>query len=148
MSAPILRRAGGLGRWDAVDVLRYKQEGEGPFRGVTRQVLFDDAGGAQWRYFEVEAGGHTTLERHVHTHAVMILHGHGRCLVGERIFEVGERDLLAVPPMTWHQFRAPQDAALGFLCLVSVERDRPQLPTAAEVAAVRADPAIAAFVRT
>jgi quercetin dioxygenase-like cupin family protein len=147
VSEPVLRRASGGGSWEAVDVLRYKEQGEGFFRRVTRQVLFEDAGGAQWRYFEVDAGGHTTLERHVHTHAVMILRGSGRCLVGERIYEVGELDLVSVPPLTWHQFRAPPDAALGFLCLVARERDRPQLPEAEDLARLRADPAIDAFIR-
>ncbi|MDB5043268.1 MAG: Cupin 2 conserved barrel domain protein, partial [Candidatus Eremiobacteraeota bacterium] len=51
-----------------------------------------------------------------------------------------------VPPLTWHQFRAAADAPLGFLCLVPIERDRPQLPTADELAALRANPAIAEFL--
>jgi quercetin dioxygenase-like cupin family protein len=33
-------------------------------------------------------------------------------------------DLVNVPPMTWHQFRAAADAPLGFLCLVPATRDR------------------------
>jgi S-methyl-1-thioxylulose 5-phosphate methylthiotransferase len=147
MSEPVVRKATAAGRWEAVDVLRYKEEGEAPFEGVTRQVLFEDAGGAQWRYFEVAPGGHTTLERHEHTHAVMVLHGGGRCLVGDRIYELAERDLVCVPPLTWHQFRAHQNAPLGFLCLVSRERDRPQLPTTDELARLRANPRLAAFIR-
>jgi quercetin dioxygenase-like cupin family protein len=113
-----------------VDVLAYKQEGSAPFRDVTRQVLFDDdAMHAQLRYFEVAPGGHTTLERHEHVHNVMVIRGRGTCQVGERAYEIGEKDLVAVPPMTWHQFRAATDAPLGFLCMVNQERDRPQLPT-------------------
>jgi hypothetical protein len=50
--------------------------------------------------------------------------------------------------MTWHQFRAAEDAPLGFLCLVSSERDRPQLPSDEDLAALRRNPAIAAFIRT
>jgi len=148
MSEPVVRKATAAGRWEAVDVLHYKQQGEAPFEGVTRQVLFEDAGGAQWRYFEVAPAGHTTLERHQHTHAVMVLHGAGRCLVGDRIYELAERDLVCVPPLTWHQFRARENAPLGFLCLVSRERDRPQLPTDEQLARLRADPQIGAFIRT
>lgn len=37
---------------------------------------------------------------------------------------------------------------LGFLCLVRCDRDRPTLPTADDLAALRADPDIAAFIRT
>jgi len=147
MIEPILRPARGPGRWDGVAELRYKEEGAPTFRDVTRRVLFEDAGGAQWRYFEIGPGGHTTLERHDHTHAVMILRGAGRCLVGGTIFKVDERDLVSVPPMTWHQFRAAPDAPLGFLCLVSVERDRPQLPTADQLAQLRADAAVDSFIR-
>jgi quercetin dioxygenase-like cupin family protein len=133
--------------WDQVETLHYKDEGSAPFRDVTRQVLFADAaGGAEWRYFEVAPGGWSTLERHEHTHAVMVLRGHGRCLVGERVYEIAERDLVEVPPMTWHQFRAAPDAPLGFLCLVSRERDRPQLPDEQTLARLRSLPEVAAFL--
>jgi quercetin dioxygenase-like cupin family protein len=141
------RRQSGSLRWRDVDVLEYKQEGSAPFRGVTRQVLFDDpALASQLRYFEVASGGHTTLERHQHAHAVVIQHGRGRCLVGDRIHEVAPFDLVHVPALTWHQFRADRDAPLGFLCMVNAERDRPQLPDADALAALRRDPAIAAFI--
>lgn len=142
-----VRKASEDFRWEGVEVLRYKDEGSAPFRDVTRQVLFADAAdGAEWRYFEVAPGGWSTLERHEHTHTVMVLRGRGRCLVRERVFEIGERDLIEVPPMTWHQFRAAPDAPLGFLCLVSGERDRPQLPDEEALARLRAIPAIAAFL--
>jgi quercetin dioxygenase-like cupin family protein len=148
MSEPVLRKAVLPGRWDGVELLHYKREGEAPFEGVTRQVLFEDAGGAQWRYFEVAPAGHTTLERHEHTHAVMVLHGQGLCLVGDTIYPLGERDLVCVPPLTWHQFRAHEHSALGFLCLVSRERDRPQLPSDKQMAQLRANPTVAAFIRS
>lgn len=138
----------GPGRWERVDVLAYKAEGSAPFKDVTRQVLFGDASlRCELRYFEVAAGGHSTLERHEHTHAVMILRGRGACLVGELVRDVTEHDLVSIPPMTWHQFRAAADAPLGFLCMVNAERDRPQLPDAAALAELRRDPRIAAFIR-
>ena len=142
-----VRRARDGFHWDGVDTLRYKDEGSAPFREVTRQVLFPRAAdGAEWRYFEVAPGGWSTLERHEHTHAVMVLRGRGRCLVGERVYEIAERDLVEVPPMTWHQFRAAADAPLGFLCLVSSERDRPQLPDARALEELRRLPVVAAFL--
>lgn len=144
---PLLRRALQGWRWEDVDLLRYKQEGSAPFKDVTRQVLFAQAaGGAEWRYFEVAPGGWSTLERHEHTHSVMILRGRGRCLVGAQVHDVAEHDLIEVAPRTWHQFRAAADAPLGFLCLVSRERDRPQLPSASELAALRALPEVARFL--
>jgi len=129
----IVRRHDGNFHWEGVDVLAYKQEGSAPFKDVTRQVLFEPEGlPAQLRYFEVAPGGHTTLERHEHVHSVMVIRGRGRCLVGDKAWELEANDLVSVPPMTWHQFRASADAPLGFLCLVSADRDRPQLPEAAE----------------
>lgn len=132
-SKPPVRRHRGDYRWDGVEVLRYKDEGAAPFKDVTRQVLFEGAGlPVQWRYFEVAPGGWTTLERHEHVHSVMVIRGHGRCVVGDRAYDIATHDLVSVPPLTWHQFRAAPDAPLGFLCLVPAERDRPQLPTAEE----------------
>ena len=134
---PLIRKRAGDYRWQSVDVLEYKQQGGAPFKDVTRQVLFEGAGlPTQLRYFEVAAGGWTTLERHEHVHAVMVIRGRGQCLVGEEAHEIGLHDLVSVPPMTWHQFRAAADEPLGFLCLVAAERDRPQLPDPADVEAL------------
>jgi quercetin dioxygenase-like cupin family protein len=135
--------------WDDVEVLAYKEEGSAPFRTVTRQVLFEEAEhGCQLRYFEVAPGGHTTLERHQHVHAVLVLRGRGTVLIGDEVREIGEHDLCSVPPLRWHQFRAAEDAPLGFLCLVSSERDRPQLPSDDDLAELRKNPAIAGIIRT
>jgi len=133
--------------WDDVDVLAYKEGG--PYKGVTRQVLFEgaDALPCQWRYFEVEPGGHSTLERHEHVHNVLILRGRGQCLVDGHIHTIGEHDLIHVPCLSWHQFRAADDAPLGFLCLVADERDRPQLPKDEDLAALSIDPDIRDFIR-
>ena len=134
---PLVRKHKGDFRWDGVEVLAYKQEGSAPFKDVTRQVLFDSADPpAQLRYFEVAPGGHTTLERHEHVHSVMVIRGRGQCLVGDRAYELGPNDLVNVPPMSWHQFRAAADSPLGFLCLVPAQRDRPQLPAEGEVEAI------------
>src|SRR6185312_337445 len=136
---PLVRHQTGDFHWDGVDVLRYKDEGSAPFRDVTRQVLFEGGGmPTQLRYFEVAPGGWTTLERHEHVHAVMVIRGHGQCLVGERAYDIALHDLVSVPPMTWHQFRAAADAPLGFLCMVTQERDRPQLPDPAEAESISA----------
>lgn len=121
--------AAGDYRWDAVDLLRYKQDGAAPFKDITRQVLFSQPDQAcELRYFEVAPGGYSTLERHQHTHAVLILRGRGTVRLGSEEQPVAEHDLVTIDPLTWHQFRADADSALGFLCLVSKTRDRPQLP--------------------
>ena len=136
-------------RWEGVPVLAYKEEAGAHFKNVTRQVLFDDGEehGTQLRYFEIAPGGHSTLERHQHAHSVMVLRGRGHALVGREIHTLGANDLLRVPPMTWHQFRATDKVPLGFLCLVRRERDRPQRPTADELSRIRSDPAAGEFIR-
>jgi quercetin dioxygenase-like cupin family protein len=80
-------------------------------------------------------------------HAVLILRGRGHCLVGREVRALETRDLVTVPRLTWHQFRATQGEPLGFLCMVNAQRDKPQLPTAEDLARLTADPAIAEFLR-
>lgn len=134
-------------RWDEVDLLAYKEEGAAPFKSITRQILFQRPElGCELRYFEIDAGGYSTLERHEHVHAVMILRGSGRCLVGDDVRAIRERDLVFIPPLTWHQFRATNDEPLGFLCMVNAERDKPQLPTAVDLHELKKSPAVAAFL--
>jgi quercetin dioxygenase-like cupin family protein len=125
--------AAGDFRWQEVELLRYKQEGTAPFKDVTRQVLFAQADQAcELRYFEVAPSGHSTLERHQHTHAVLILRGRGTVRIGTEVTALTQNDLVTIEPMTWHQFHAAADAPLGFLCLVSRSRDKPQLPDEAQ----------------
>jgi S-methyl-1-thioxylulose 5-phosphate methylthiotransferase len=133
-------------RWEGVEVMPYKEDDRALFKAITRQVLFSDPEQqSELRYFEVAPGGFSTLERHEHMHAVLILRGSGHCLVGDAVNSLETHDLVTVPPMTWHQFRASKGEPLGFLCMVNAERDKPQLPTAEDVARLRRDPAIAAF---
>ena len=134
-------------RWDDVSLLAYKEEGSAPFKSITRQVLFQDSElKCELRYFEVAAGGYSTLERHEHTHGVMILRGAADVLVGDEVRPVKQFDLVRIPPMTWHQFRTKGDEPMGFLCMVNVERDKPQLPTADEVEQLKSDPVVATFL--
>ncbi|HTO78799.1 MAG TPA: cupin domain-containing protein [Methylocystis sp.] len=143
----VLRKAQPGFRWSDVELLAYKEQRTAPFKSISRQTLFSDDGlEGELRYFEIEATGHSTLERHQHRHAVMILRGRGQCLVGDKILSIAPHDLVAVPPWTWHQFRASADETLGFLCLVNRARDKPQPPSENDLATLRADPAIAAFL--
>ncbi|HXL47218.1 MAG TPA: cupin domain-containing protein [Xanthobacteraceae bacterium] len=143
----IHRQAEGY-RWEGVQELPYKEDDRALFKSVTRQVLFADPElYGELRYFEVAPGGYSTLERHQHMHAVMILRGRGHCLVGEEVRPVETRDLVTVPAMTWHQFRATRGEPLGFLCMVNATRDKPQLPSAEDLANLERDARIAAFLR-
>jgi len=144
---PNIRPAEENFRWEGVAYQPYKQDGSAPFKDISRQVLFhEDNLGCELRYFEMEAGGYSTLERHEHAHAVMILRGHGECLVGDEVRSIKPYDLVKIPSWAWHQFRATAREPLGFLCMVNVLRDRPQLPDEAELAGLKAIPAIARFL--
>lgn len=146
---PLLRPFRDGYRWDGVAHQPYKQDNSAPFKDISRQVLFHEAAlGCELRYFEMDAGGYSTLERHEHAHAVMILRGHGTCLLADAVQDVKPFDLVHIPSWTWHQFRASAGEPLGFLCMVNATRDRPQLPTAQDLAALRAIPAVARFLES
>jgi len=146
-TAPMIRRFHTDYRWDATDLLAYKEDESVPFKAITRQTLFRDPNmAAELRYFEVAPGGYSTLERHEHMHGVLILRGRGQCLLGDRVQAIGAHDLVTVPPWTWHQFRAAPNAPLGFLCMVNAERDKPCLPTEADRQALEANPEIGSFL--
>lgn len=89
--------------------------------GVTRRVLVgprDGAANFRIRYFRIEPGGHSALERHPHDHGVFILHGRAQVTMGSQEVTVGPRDVLYIPGRERHQLRAFGDEPLGFLCVV------------------------------
>lgn len=135
-------------RWEAVPLKVYKEDGT-QFKGITRQTLFSGGGDqpCELRYFEMEPNGHSTFEKHVHTHAVLILRGSGRALVGELVRKVSAFDLVYIPSLTWHQFRADRGESLGFLCQVPCDRDRPIRPDEDDRKQLLSDPVIADFAR-
>lgn len=144
----VVRHLGEL-RWEGVEVRPYKEDGGNTFRTVTRQTLFHGEHDlpVEFRYFEVGEGGHSTLERHEHSHFVMVAKGGGEVLVGEEITAIDMFDVVRIPPLTWHQFRASRGTDLGFVCLVNAERDRPQRPDEDQLSEICANSAVAAFVR-
>ena len=110
-------------RWEGVEELPYKEDDRALFKAITRQVLFSDPElHGELRYFEMAPGGFSTLERHEHMNAVLILRGRGHCLVGDEVKAVATRDLIAT-------------------------RDKPQLPSPQDLAKLQADARIAAFLR-
>jgi mannose-6-phosphate isomerase-like protein (cupin superfamily) len=134
--------------WEGVEVLPYKEDSN-IFKSVTRQVL--SHGGhdlpVELRYFEVGPAGHSTLERHQHAHLVVIARGSGQVMVGDEVTSIGLNDVVEVPPMTWHQFRAGNDEPLGFLCVVSAQRDKAQRPDPSQVEELQANPVVGSFIR-
>jgi quercetin dioxygenase-like cupin family protein len=118
-------------RWDAVPVRRYKTGGS-HFKAITRQTLLgerEDESGLNFltRYFEIERGGYSSLERHRHPHTVMVIRGRGRVVLGDATQSISTFDCVYVAPGTIHQFQAAADEPLGFVCIVDRDRDRPVL---------------------
>ncbi|HYW04818.1 MAG TPA: cupin domain-containing protein [Gammaproteobacteria bacterium] len=143
-------RGGGF-RWQGVGVREYKSEGT-HFRGITRQTLLGEGADEQslnfvTRYFELEPGGYSSLERHRHPHAVVILRGEGELVLGNRVETVRPPDCVYVAPDTFHQFHATGGEPLGFLCTVDRERDRPRLPDEDELRELCRNPAVARRIR-
>jgi len=147
--SPNFRASDQAFRWESIAHQPYKEDGSAPFKNISRQVLFhEDSLRCELRYFEMDAGGYSSLERHDHAHAVMILRGKGECLLGDEVRSVKQFDLITIPSLTWHQFRATAGEPFGFLCMVNVIRDRPQLPNEEELARLRSTPAVARFLET
>ncbi len=118
-------------RWEGIELKAYKAE-SAPFRDVTRQTLLGEGPGESGlrfitRYFEVQPGGYSTLELHRHRHAVIVLRGTGRVVLGDESYDIAPFDCVYVAPETPHQFRATGLEPLGFLCAVDRVRDRPQV---------------------
>lgn len=135
-------------RWEGVPLKNYKEDGT-HFRAITRQNLFGDEGDqpCELRYFEIQPGGHSTFEKHVHTHSIIILRGRGRAIVGEEVVQIEAFDLVQVPSLTWHQLQAADEEALGFVCQVPCERDRPIRPGDVERSALGNHPVLGDVVR-
>jgi len=132
-------------KWAGVDVQGYRggqvDLPDQGYRGVSRQTITSGESekcGFEVRYFELEPGGYTRLERHEHVHSVTALRGSGYAIVGEAVHPINGHDHIYVPPMTLHQFVNDGDQAFGFICVVDADRDRPQMPSVEDLAALEA----------
>lgn len=120
------------------------------WRDVVRHTLLGGAGepvAFQLRYFEIGPGGYSSLEKHRHVHAAVVLRGRGRVVVGRDVFDVAPFDLVYVPPAVPHQFVNFGPEPFGFLCPVDADRDPPQPLTDAELRELMADPKVRETVR-
>jgi quercetin dioxygenase-like cupin family protein len=137
--------------WAGLDREAYKPEGSN-FRAVTRQVLLGEGDGegdlnSVTRYYEIEPGGYSSLERHQHPHTVVILRGVGRVILEDRITQIRPYDCVYVAPNCLHQFLAMESEPLGFLCIVDRERDTGKPASEEDVARLQSNPALAGLFR-
>lgn len=116
-------------RWDGRSPIAYKPEGDADFLGISRQELagkFGEHTRFDLRYFEIEPGGYSTLEKHVHEHVIIGARGSGVLVKGERRQALRTHDIAYIRPLEAHQLRNEGSEPFGFYCIVDHERDRPQ----------------------
>ncbi len=128
---PALKRFRRNFRWEHTEVEPYKiaARGVGEFAGASRQVLIGKRGervAFHLRYFELEPGGYTSLERHRHAHVVIGVRGRGQVRIGDQEHPLAPHDLIYIGPEQAHQLRGAGRTKFGFFCIVNARRDKPQ----------------------
>lgn len=117
--------------WSGRDPVAYKASEELPFRGVARHELIGKGGertAFELRYFEIEPGGYTSLEKHFHTHTIICARGQGTLVKGGKETPLSNMDIAYVDSMQVHQLRNESSEPFGFFCIVDRDRDRPVKP--------------------
>jgi quercetin dioxygenase-like cupin family protein len=141
IAPPVLRRFHRQFRWEHTELEPYKLSAHaGEFAGASRQVLVGKRGervAFHLRYFELQAGGYTSLEHHRHSHVVVGVRGRGVVRVGEESYTLKPLDAIYIGPEQAHQLRATGRSRFGFFCIVDARRDRPR-PVKSSRAAVGA----------
>jgi S-methyl-5-thioribulose 1-phosphate isomerase len=118
-------------RWDGRAPVAYKASDELLFRDISRTELIGNSGeqtAFDIRYFEVGPGGHSSLEKHLHTHVVIAVRGSGTLLSGDTRVPLQPFDVAYIPPLQVHQLRNESADPFGFFCIVDHDRDRPIAP--------------------
>ena len=111
-------------RWQNVQVRAYGPENSGADK-ATRQILIgqdENSPNFHLRYFAVQPGGHTSLDRHAHEHGVYILHGQALLKLGNDEYDLNAGDVVYIPGHEVHQFFASGQEPFGFLCVVPARR--------------------------
>ena len=105
-------------QWDSVTPRKIEREG---LAGVTKHILIgreDQSPHYIMRFFWLEPGGHSMLERHPQEHGVIVLKGKGTVQIGEEVTEIYPNDVVFVSPDELHQFKNPFDEPFGFICVI------------------------------
>ena len=133
--------------WEGVEAAGY--DPNAPGTGVARHTIVgtrkndpsEPGPKMELRYFEVQPGAASRLEKHEHEHYVVVRTGLGYAVMGDDVSELGPNDVVYVGPLVLHQFVNRGDAPFGFYCFVESCRDFPQTPTPEELARLQASPA-------
>jgi len=120
--------------WEGIPVEGYVP---GKIAGVERHTIVGsrktdraEAGPAiELRYFELERGAASRLERHEHEHIVIVKCGKGYAVLDGAANEIAENDIVYVAPAQLHQFVNRGEEPFGFYCIVEAARDVSQPPS-------------------
>lgn len=132
--------------WEDVPVEGYRP---GAAAGVQRHTIVgarkadaaEPGPSKELRYFELEPGAVSRLEKHEHEHFVIVKRGLGYAIVGESLSEIGPNDVVYVGPLELHQFVNRGEEPFGFYCFVEAMRDFSQEPTQEELDRLMSSPA-------
>jgi mannose-6-phosphate isomerase-like protein (cupin superfamily) len=139
-------RAAGTG-WHGIEPAGYAPGVAGT--GVARHTLVgarkndpsEPGPRMELRYFEVQPGAASRLEKHEHEHYVIVRRGIGYAVIGDAATEIGPDDVVYVAPLELHQFVNRGSEPFGFYCFVDTCRDFSQAATADELARLESSPA-------
>lgn len=132
--------------WEGVPVEGYRP---GAAVGVERHTIVGGrkAGASEpgpskeLRYFELQPGAVSRLEKHEHEHFVIVKRGLGYAIVNDELTEIGPNDVVYVGPLELHQFVNRGEEPFGFYCFVDAMRDFSQEPTQEELDRLMSSPA-------
>jgi ribulose-bisphosphate carboxylase large chain len=133
--------------WDGVEPAGYTPEAIAT--GVARHTLVGNRKAnpsepgprMELRYFEVQPGAASRLEKHEHEHYVIVRRGFGYAIVGDSATEIGPNDVVYIAPLELHQFVNRADEPFGFYCFVDTCRDFSRAPTPEDLEKLQASPA-------
>lgn len=109
--------------------------------GGRKAVASEPGPSKELRYFELQPGAVSRLEKHEHEHFVIVKRGLGYAIVDNELTEIGPNDVVYVGPLELHQFVNRGNEPFGFYCFVDAMRDVSQEPTQEELDRLMASPA-------
>ena len=132
--------------WEGVPVEGYRP---GAAAGVERHTIVgarkndssEPGPSKELRYFELQPGAVSRLEKHEHEHYVIVKRGYGYAIVDTELSAIGPNDVVYVGPLEMHQFVNRGTEPFGFYCFVDAVRDFSQEPTGEEIDRLMKSPA-------
>lgn len=115
-------------QWAGLKTCQYKADAKHNFKDVVRHEIsenFNSNTHFDVRYFEIQPGGYSTLEKHLHEHVIIGVRGSGIIIKNEGEFTIGINDIVYIAPFERHQLQNQGKEPFGFYCIVDRKRDKP-----------------------